>query len=240
MKRSESELRKTVCKRSPYFIDEKCKSDNSVLDKRKPDAEDARKSVLTKRSRYFECIHDNAVSEMMTRKPHNFEDVLKRFKASRSHSSAQFCDTTQKYSSEKSVLHGEGDSLNDDRDCLICLCTIDDSDRAIPNSCNHKCFCFSCLVAWGRVTNKCPLCKETFTEITVTLDPNKKQVFSSATIPSESDDDESHGDANDDLVYLYETTLFRPLYGYDDGDGFVVRDDVVEYESGCENDLLEM
>lgn len=41
------------------------------------------------------------------------------------------------------------------------------------DSCEHA-FCFNCISEWSKVTNKCPLCKERFDQITKYSKDGKK------------------------------------------------------------------
>ena len=50
-----------------------------------------------------------------------------------------------------------------EHDCYICLEII--SSRARNNGCGHE-FCFDCITTWSTNTNRCPVCKAEFTEIT--------------------------------------------------------------------------
>ena len=44
-------------------------------------------------------------------------------------------------------------------DCAICLDTIKVAGEV--DSCSHS-FCFSCIIEWSKVTNKCPICAGRF------------------------------------------------------------------------------
>ena len=91
--------------------------------------------------------------------------------------------------------------------------------------------------------NKCPLCKTGFTEVLSMANPQLRESFpdvskkkargdEGAESDEEDEDDEDEGENTADS-HLDEVT---PLYGYDDSDGFVVSEDVVEYDSAEEED----
>jgi hypothetical protein len=49
--------------------------------------------------------------------------------------------------------------------CVICIEIIKPGEWAKLNGCDHS-FCFGCIDNWGtRCENKCPLCRNQFSEI---------------------------------------------------------------------------
>ena len=58
------------------------------------------------------------------------------------------------------------DSKNSGKDkCVICIEIIKTGELAKLNGCDHT-FCFECIDNWGtRCENKCPLCRNMFSEI---------------------------------------------------------------------------
>ena len=222
------------------------------------------KSLLTKRSRYFPPSKESmsapkvtttfkeveATAERALKKRSPIDDVLRKFKASRLllRGSAVASSTPSSTrsglvsASASASAHG---NKKEEENCPICLSDISDSDRAGTNTCQHTCFCFSCLVAWGRIVNKCPLCKTKFTEIISVSDPQKKELFCSPLKKQHSDeedqDEDEYEDEGEEEEHFYEDALdlAGQLYGYDESDGFVVGDEVVEYVSSDEDGLLD-
>jgi hypothetical protein len=111
-------------------------------------------------------------------------------------------------------------------------------ERASPNGCSHVCFCFTCLEAWGKVVNKCPLCKSTFTEVISVSNPQQKILFQISNRTRITD--QSDSDGSDIESCVNDGQEMGVLFGYDESDGFVVGEDVVEYESEVDDGLLDI
>jgi hypothetical protein len=230
-------------------------------------------SALTKRSRFFQQQpntkpksaqqstddsnnkENNRLGEGLPRKKRiKFDDILRQFKASRSRLRDETTSTTTTTpptdasaaaSSAASAGNANQGTRKEEVSCPICLCVVPEEERAGPNTCQHSCFCFPCLVAWGRVVNKCPLCKTAFTEVISVSHPQRKETFSTKKQKSGSDniddgdEEEEEGEEIElDYDYDYDAELaeVRQLYGYDESDGFVVGEDVVEFDSADEDD----
>lgn len=246
-------------KKSPYFSAKESDSDKkvssaSVVSSSTPDKSikkrpnSSREPISTKRtcSRYFERDNTKFKRNVTTKSDCtitattdvlNFDAILREFKASRS--LLRGVDNTYTATDvPHTAVCGTAQENYDEITCPICLCSVMTNERAAPDSCTHNSFCFSCLVAWGKVINKCPLCKSTFTEVISTSHPQRIERFDvPSNLPSATSDDE--GDDDSEGVHVVEVSEIRPLYGYDDSDGFVVGEDVVEYaSSGDDNDLL--
>lgn len=76
-------------------------------------------------------------------------------------------------------------------------------------------------------------------------DPQKKELFCSPLKKQHSDeedqDEDEYEDEGEEEEHFYEDALdlAGQLYGYDESDGFVVGDEVVEYVSSDEDGLLD-
>ena len=210
----------------------------------------AENSVVTKRSRFFEPKHhhtekaiaesnnnstdpnpvtvvqDSSSGTKVACRLSDFDDILRRFKASRSR--------LRSLDLSKEINKG-GD---EDETCPICLCNVSFDERASPNGCSHVCFCFTCLEAWGKVVNKCPLCKSTFTEVISVSNPQQKILFQISNRTRITD--QSDSDGSDIESYVNDGQEMGVLFGYDESDGFVVGEDVVEYESEVDDGLLDI
>ena len=64
----------------------------------------------------------------------------------------------EKESSAKSIVV----SAKDLKSCPICLTAI--SNRALTDTCSHE-FCFECISQWSTNHNRCPICRQTYTNI---------------------------------------------------------------------------
>ncbi|CAN0278123.1 unnamed protein product, partial [Phaeothamnion confervicola] len=42
--------------------------------------------------------------------------------------------------------------------CSICLDEVDKSQAATLDNCSHL-YCYTCILKWSEVTNRCPCCK---------------------------------------------------------------------------------
>lgn len=210
----------------------------------------AENSVVTKRSRFFESKHDHtekAIAESNNNSTDqnpvtvvqdsssgtkvacrlsDFDDILRRFKSSRSR--------LRSLDLSKEINKGD----DEDETCPICLCNVSFDERASPNGCSHVCFCFTCLEAWGKVVNKCPLCKSTFTEVISVSNPQQKILFQISNRTRITD--QSDSDGSDIESCVNDGQEMGVLFGYDESDGFVVGEDVVEYESEVDDGLLDI
>lgn len=225
---------------------------------KKPDT----KRLLMKRSRYFlqEAIPNPSSREISTETESNeevdekegaeergakkkranntFEDILRQFKASRAKLRGATTATVTAVSASMATVQTQErkEKVEEAQSCPICLAVVSEGDRARPNTCQHSCFCFSCITAWGHVVNKCPLCKAKFTEIISVSNPQLREEFSSPSRKGKDDDIDEYG--NDEYAYEQGLDEVHPLYGYDESDGFVVGDEFVEYNSSDEEDAL--
>jgi len=82
--------------------------------------------------------------------------------------------------------------VNDDEpNCAICLGKVSRTMGAVINSCSHE-FCFECIGEWANVSNKCPLCKGTFTRISSS---GQVRIVQS---PTKTNENEAEDDGEDD------------------------------------------
>lgn len=103
--------------------------------------------------------------------------------------------------------------------CAICLTDLDDiEDLGHLAACNHL-FCCDCIVKWSNVSNRCPLCKQSFRVIThsqwsITLPKRLVQVASieveDKVLRVQDEDDPSVAQGNSQ--YSVTTTIVMPVY----------------------------
>ena len=138
--------------------------------------------------------------------------------------------------------------------CSICL-EPEFDDEAKLDGCAHH-YCFECIYQWSKATNSCPQCKSEFTTIThVNLsgtkrtraeqngvlkvkrrkqraDYDEEELQRLGYIDDEADDDDDDNDDDDDGEEADEDND-NGIAGYSN-DGFVVTNDVVEYDDDDE------
>jgi len=132
--------------------------------------------------------------------------------------------------------------------CSICL-ESEFVDEAKLDGCSHR-YCFLCIFEWSKNTNTCPQCKSEFTAITRVNASGKKRTRAEQNgvlkvkrrkqradydeeelhrlgyIDNEADDDDDDDDDDDEDE---DDDIHNGIAGYSN-DGFVVTNDVIEYE----------
>lgn len=112
------------------------------------------------------------------------------------------------------MSESSSEDANGDLKCAICL---DDwEDVAELHTCTHL-YCFQCIVRWSETCNQCPQCKRRFYEVT-TLDGTQTH----EVVQDDSDDSGTTSEEH------------RKYGGYRE-DGFVARDDEIEYSDVSSN-----
>jgi PHD-finger/Zinc finger, C3HC4 type (RING finger) len=119
--------------------------------------------------------------------------------------------------------------ISNSQQCLICMNVGPENlDRGILD-CLHSAFCFKCIIDWSNITNKCPLCKRRFYQIT---NSNTRQVINTSEKDQKINDDGQilfeirctvcGSDLDDDIMLLCDTcdkgfhTTCLGMYGIPD------------------------
>ncbi len=123
--------------------------------------------------------------------------------------------------------------------CGICLQSFHDVDPdkfqvASLDSCNHR-FCLKCIQCWAKIKTSCPSCRTPFKYVDSSTG---KRFECKAKVPtpsaSESEPEESLSDDDSEILGVAENSD-----QYVSDDGFVVHDNVIQYDTDYESDLQD-
>ena len=123
--------------------------------------------------------------------------------------------------------------------CGICLQSFHEVDPdtfqvASLDSCNHR-FCLKCIKCWAKIKTSCPTCRTAFKYVDSSTG---KRFECKAQVPtpsaSESEPEESFSDFDSDILGVTENSD-----QYLSDDGFVVNDNVIQYDTDYEADVLQ-
>ena len=98
----------------------------------------------------------------------------------------------------KSVVNPSKDVKDLDK-CAICLTTI--TEPALTDSCSHE-FCFDCISQWSANHNRCPICRQTYSNIKYNIVSNESFDLLAVEERPEAEDEEIEAILHRMLLYL--------------------------------------
>jgi len=123
--------------------------------------------------------------------------------------------------------------------CSICMQA--EGPPAVLDGCKHRVMCYLCAVRWGDTRATCPLCRAPFT--TITSEDGGMIHIVEPRAESDAVEEEETGSEEEvpgSLLAAFRRDRQRETLGYSTDEGFVVRDDVVEWSSAASDSDAEI